>query len=686
MKSILLFISSIFLLPIVETYGQGCGSKTIPAKYKGNIVSLISHEGVSRPDKALGAPDYNLLNTTQAAFSEGDVAVYDLKRFIPAGKIIRIQLIIGIGDRMLVSSSRNRSNYQGGQTFYNDLALLPTPLRFNYIVPENGIRYLRFTSTSGTVRLDGATYDFTACLPDADSDGVADISDRDDDNDGLDDIGECACAADPSGDDDMDGDPAYMDSDTPGFADSNNDAVDDNADHDLDGVPNHLDLDTDNDAMPDALEASGGILPANFTSEGRITPAYMVANDLNGDGMADMIASSLLAMPDSDSDGVLDHLDMDSDNDGLTDAREAGLDDENNDGFVDSFVDADGDGLTDTFDPDFGRSPLSPANTDGNDLPDYLDGDSDADGVPDRVEANDRDMDGIADWDINNNGLVDAEEGGIDVNDNGLADIFDPWAGAAPVSVQDTDSDGVPDYIDLDDDNDGLATSAEDTNGNGIFYDDFTAGQFGDSASTPDYLYDNFLVLPVKLISFLAEAVLGTVNLTWITANEQDNSHFEIERAGPSLDFESIGTVEGLSVLGSDQLYTFTDLTPLAGTNYYRLKQVDNGGYYEYSPLVNVEVQLLPLLDLSMSVYPNPLIAGDELTIDLEDMDATKPVQITITDLFGQIVYSETHDPASRKAAFLLGRGIPRRSGVYMVSATNGHQTLTERLYILSIF
>lgn len=674
------------MLPIAETYGQLCGSKTVPVGYEGNIVSVISHEGVSRPERALGNPDYNLFNTTQASFSEGDVAVYDLQRFVPAGKTIRIQLIISLGDRMLVSSSRNRGNYQGQQTFYNDLALLPTPLRFNYIVPAKGIRYLRFKSTSGTVRLDGVTYRFATCLADADSDGVADVSDRDDDNDGISDLDECTCANEPSGDEDMDGEPAYMDSDMPGFTDSNNDKVNDHADHDLDGVPNHLDLDTDNDAMPDALEASGGILPANFTSEGRITPAYMAENDLNGDGMADMLASSLLAMPDSDGDGVLDYIDMDSDNDGLTDAREAGLDDTNNDGFVDSFVDDDGDGLTDTFDPDFGRSPLSPANTDGDGLPDYLDSDSDGDGVPDGVEANDRDMNGIADWDINNNGLVDAEEGGFDTNDNGLIDIFDPWAGAAPVSAQDTDSDGLPDYMDVDDDNDGIATSAEDTNGNGIFYDDFTAGQFGDATSTPDYLYDNFLVLPVKLISFLAEAVLGTVSLTWITANEQDNSHFEIERAGPSLDFESIGTVEGLGILGSDQLYTFTDLNPLAGTNYYRLKQVDNGGYHEYSPLVNVEVQLLPLLDLSMSVYPNPLVAGDELTIDLKNMDMTKPVLITITDLYGQVVYSETHNPASRKAPFLLGSGVLRRSGMYMVSVTIGDQTLTERLYILSLF
>jgi len=73
--------------------------------------------------------------------------------------------------------------------------------------------------------------------------------------------------------------------------------------------------------------------------------------DANGDGQDDMTAANPLAEPDTDGDGHADHLDLDSDNDGLPDVWEGvGPEaDANEDGILDDLTDADGDGIADNY-------------------------------------------------------------------------------------------------------------------------------------------------------------------------------------------------------------------------------------------------------------------------------------------------------------------------------------------------
>ncbi len=197
-------------------------------------------------------------------------------------------------------------------------------------------------------------------------------------------------------------------------------------DHDGDGVPDYLDPDDDNDGILDTDECP--------------TPS---------------------ACPDTDRDGIPDIFDLDSDNDGITDVIEGGGDDDDGDGIIDGFEDVDGDGLADSVDPDQGGTPLPVPDTDGDNIPDYLDLDSDNDGIPDVTEAGGDDANG--------DGIIDNFE---DVNGDGLSDNVDPDQGGTPLPVPDTDSDNIPDYLDLDSDNDGIPDVVEaggtDENGDGI--------------------------------------------------------------------------------------------------------------------------------------------------------------------------------------------------------------------------
>ncbi|HEY8941689.1 MAG TPA: thrombospondin type 3 repeat family protein, partial [Cellvibrio sp.] len=131
---------------------------------------------------------------------------------------------------------------------------------------------------------------------------------------------------------------------------------------------------------------------------------------------------------DNDGDGLPNYLDRDSDNDGIADGVEAGA----------SGRDSDGDGIDDAFDVD---------QTGGVD--------ANGDGVDDAVKPRDSDGDGIPDYldlDSDNDGIYDVVEAGLpDENWDGMAD-----GGVITTTPRDRDSDGTPDYLDLDSNNDGV--------------------------------------------------------------------------------------------------------------------------------------------------------------------------------------------------------------------------------------
>ncbi len=113
--------------------------------------------------------------------------------------------------------------------------------------------------------------------------------------------------------------------------------------------------------------------------------------------------------------------------------------------------------------------------------------------------------------------------------------------------------------------------------------------------------------LPVELTSFTAKVSNnGLVNLKWETATEVNNYGFEIERKSTSSDWSKIGFVEGYGSTNSPKYYSFSDKPVGKGKIVYRLKQIDNDGQFEYSPVVEVLVDNLPNGFVLEQNYPNP--------------------------------------------------------------------------------
>ncbi len=142
----------------------------------------------------------------------------------------------------------------------------------------------------------------------------------------------------------------------------------------------------------------------------------------------------------------------------------------------------------------------------------------------------------------------------------------------------------------------------------------------------------NGSLLPIELAYFQAQPTdNGQVELAWETMLEINNEYFTIERSKDGEHFEPIFTEPGQINSSTPTAYVRYDENPLPGYSYYRLKQTDLDGKYEYFPIQEVFIAP-PKDDLQITrVYPNPfraqasveVLAGYEQTADVQLVDAS---------------------------------------------------------------
>lgn len=502
---------------------------------------------------------------------------------------------------------------------------------------------------------------------------------------------------DPNKDHDHDGIPNYKDSD---FCSLNAQGVCASMDHDSDGIPNHLDLDSDNDGIPDIVEAGGtdqdgdgrvdtfsdpdkdGLAAVFETSDGSTSVFF----DADGDGINEKDG-------DFDSDNLPNWQDLDADGDGIVDIVEIGGTDNDSDGILDDYAtDSDEDGLGDLVDGDVGNdgtaensanalvltssdanldafpdSGYPSADLDSDLLPNFLDIDTDADGITDNTEAqattsyiapsgSDSDLDGIdnaydnsssyggakldpvntekednpdyQDTDSDGDGESDAMEG-HDSNGDGTIDGSDVLVcNTGKASLTDIDGDGLDDGFDNN-------TSAADPTNNNL---DPTDHPIFDKGTDRDWRFDG-TYLPLEWMGFSAYWQDNASHLRWETQNEVNTAFFDIERKiGETHDFQVIDSMPAQNIQNMLHTYSYTDPTPrnlLEGSIlYYRLKQVDLDGQFSFSKTVELHTSSS---HARLSVYPNP--ATDRISI--EATGNSKFATIRIVDMLGKIKYQQ---------------------------------------------
>ncbi len=184
--------------------------------------------------------------------------------------------------------------------------------------------------------------------------------------------------------------------------------------------------------------------------------------------------------------------------------------------------------------------------------------------------------------------------------------------------------------------------------------------------------------LPVEWLNFTVSPVDQKVNLNWATASETDNTGFEIQRSSNGSDWNNIGferTINGNSV--EIQNYAFTDERPLPGHNYYRLKQIDLNGKYDYSDVKTVLME--NVMEHNLQIFPNP--SNGKFTLSLHNPNG-KRANIKLFDSTGSMIWEERFSKEEVQPYWEQKFDLPQHE-VYFIVTQIGDQIETEKIVVI---
>jgi hypothetical protein len=176
---------------------------------------------------------------------------------------------------------------------------------------------------------------------------------------------------------------------------------------------------------------------------------------------------------------------------------------------------------------------------------------------------------------------------------------------------------------------------------------------------------------PVKLVSLKATKINEDVLVKWTTASELNNRGFNVERSIDGKTFEFVGFVKGRGNSSETNNYRLEDANAFALTSvsklYYRLKQVDNDGKFEYSNVISVNNAELTTEELD--AYPNPF--SDKLTVSVTAIE-TGIVNIDVVDISGRVMLSLNKTIDNGKNLITIDEVSALNKGIYFIKL-NSH-------------
>lgn len=185
--------------------------------------------------------------------------------------------------------------------------------------------------------------------------------------------------------------------------------------------------------------------------------------------------------------------------------------------------------------------------------------------------------------------------------------------------------------------------------------------------------------LPVTWLSFSGKEIEKGLELKWVTATEINNDYFEVERSRDGKQFATIGRVKGGGNSTTMLSYLYLDKQPYRGIAYYRLKQVDFDGHFDYSETISVEFTGITD-DFGVLIYPNPTTDAATFNIRFNASWEGNDVTLTINDVTGRPLLKKTFmcvNPTQIKPGEEL-----LKPGVYIVIIQVADRKLINRLVV----
>ena len=185
---------------------------------------------------------------------------------------------------------------------------------------------------------------------------------------------------------------------------------------------------------------------------------------------------------------------------------------------------------------------------------------------------------------------------------------------------------------------------------------------------------NSLITLPLRLRSFTGKCNDNKIDLEWTTTSEMNNNYFTIERSADGTKWQAVGTVMSAGNSSAVQKYSFTADEATGAVSYFRLKQTDLDGrfnYFDILPVNNCNGQ-----STGVNIYPNPS-NGISLYGKI-NLKANETYSIEIFDNLGNIVNQSSTD----QQAFTVEFPHVLPSGIYYARFTSANFSMVKRFLV----
>jgi hypothetical protein len=182
--------------------------------------------------------------------------------------------------------------------------------------------------------------------------------------------------------------------------------------------------------------------------------------------------------------------------------------------------------------------------------------------------------------------------------------------------------------------------------------------------------------LPVTYLYFDAFQDGENVEVVWATATELNCDYFNIERSSDLEDWITLASVEGAGNSNTLSDYTFADIKPLSGLNYYRLKQVDYNGEFSHSLVIAVDFDT-PLSETELKIFPNP-VSGNKIHFKNRGFNAST-VSVRLTSILGKSFEMQHVEYQNNIGVVTLPDAMA--DGFYFITVSDGFKTLSTPFF-----
>jgi hypothetical protein len=173
--------------------------------------------------------------------------------------------------------------------------------------------------------------------------------------------------------------------------------------------------------------------------------------------------------------------------------------------------------------------------------------------------------------------------------------------------------------------------------------------------------------LPVKFLEISAAQKGSGVSVNWSTTAEYNNKHFDVEKSIDGSHFTAVNRLNGAGNSNTVLRYSSYDAKPIAGYNYYRVKQVDIDGKFDYSAVVKVKISIEKT---GVSVLTNPFV--NNITVDFLS-NSNQSVSVRLTDISGKLIATDKWQIGKGSTRVTFDKVAALQRGMYILTVTDSN-------------